>query len=687
MRKSALPIQPGHHIHRPDGSFRVISVAVNFTEAVLERHSDTAHVVEPMHRINQHVYDGSWQVFDGDGVCLSRPDYTTSVTTLDDKAAATLAWRRSFVQAVRALPPYGPDNPIFVRAVDEVYKQNIKEHKRGKKEICNIWTQCPRPWTVYEWRRLVDRADGDFAVLAPPRTRADDTPRLNKDVETLITEVLNDIVASCERAIQERRSKGETSPYVPSMREAYRQVKGKVEEVNQKRLSDNLLIAPAFETVRKRYLRLNRTLLDEARYGPHVAKKRNGPFGRSYAIARILDRVEIDFFVADVLVVIEFLGLLIPLGRPIHAVAIDCNSRACLGMVIEFGEPNADTVLSLLKQILKPKSTIWQRFPDIQNRLDIYGCPALICWDNAWVFESLDLSASLLELDVARDPAGLRTPWHKPFIESWGGTFAYSFARLQPGHYKSIGESRAMEWDPRVTAQVEFNEYVGRAWKWLCDFYHAKPHSGIGNIPPAQYWFHVLHRLAGEGADSLFAPSGPEVDFKVSRRHSVRCTAQGITLQNRRYDCPELNRLFNSADPRTLYDVRADVNDVNRILVTDPRLQSPLLVPSALEYPAGLTPKAFRELEQARTSLGVVNHILIAQTERRLRSNNPVQSKATSKLTPEMRLALQLMSDPAASQLIAGLMDQAASPSRDVGQADLNDLVRTVWGTDGRPNR
>lgn len=151
----------------------------------------------------------------------------------------------------------------------------------------------------------------------------------------------------------------------------------------------------------------------------------------------------------------------------------------------------------------------------------------------------------------------------------------------------------------------------------------------------------------------LFPLSKQEVDFKVSRRHLLRATRKGIELDTREYRSPELSELFVSNPPQTKYDVREDPLDLNRIMVVNPRTGTPIVVPSAIQYPTGMTSKAFDELRASKGLMASIPHALIAETERDFRRSSQKKRQGVNvQLSKEEILALKAMMSTDVSLLL-----------------------------------
>ena len=437
---------------------------------------------------------------------------------------------------------------------------------------------------------------------------------------------------------------------------------------------------PSFETIRQYASQRSRMLEYVAMYGPHVARKEFGPFGKGFEVERVLQRAEMDFFHGDVVLVTRYKGYRIVLGIPHLSVIIDVFSRAILSIVVEFLPPDSRTVLAAIKQMLSPKTDVWERYPRIKTRMDFYGPPEEIAYDNAWVFESNDVKSAFSEFNIHMNPCHIKTPIGKPHIESFGNTMNIKFHRQRPGYKTSIGQSRRFEYDPRKHAVMELDEFVEELYLFSQDSYAVSVHSGLNGLSPRNSWEHSLALLTGSGKGELFPLSKMEVDFKVSRRHLLRATRKGIELSTREYRSPELTELFSSNLPTMKYDVREDPLDLNRILVVNPKTGKPIMVPAAVQYPKGMTSKAFDELRASLRLMADIPHASIAETEREQRRSVLKKPRgANIELSKEEIKLLKLMTSADLSSIsdVVGVARPQAEP---LAGENFDDLTKSVWG-------
>jgi transposase InsO family protein len=680
MKLYSHPIAEGTELAREDGHYTIVSLSHEAQEAILERHSDRSRIRLQIHELIGEIFRGNVRLFDKDGKRLGEPSFQQDVVGLAGLPRVLFEVRVAYCQKLQHLTPSGPNNPIFRSLVDETRAELTQIHRKDR-EFTYFWAKQYGYWTVYDWWRIFRKNGSDLSILAFEHpSRRQPIQRLNPEVMKIIQAILDEIEDEREQIIVRRRRGENIAASSVSFRHIQRQVEGAIEDVELK--TGAKLPVPSFETIRQYASQRNRLMEYVAMYGPHVAKKEFGPYGKSFETERILQRTEMDFFYGDVVLVTNYGGYRIVLGIPHLSIIIDVFSRVILSIVVEFSPPNSRTVLAAIKQMLLPKTDFWERYPWIKTKMDFYGPPEEIAYDNAWVFESNDVRAAFREFNIHMNPCHIKTPLGKPHIESLGNTLNIKFHRLKPGYKTSIGLSRRFEYNSRKHAVKELGEFVGELFRFSQDSYSVSVHSGLDGLSPRNAWEHSLARLTGAGEGALFPLNKLEVDFKVSRRRLVPATRKGIKLDKREYRSAELSDMFFSNPPKTKYDVREDPLDLNKIMVVNPKTGTPILVPATRHYPEGMTSKAFDELMACKKMMASIPYALIAEAEREERRSVLNKPRGNNiELSKEQVMALKVIVSSDMSSLLeeSGAVESSAEP---VAGEDFDDLTKSVWGDD-----
>lgn len=213
---------------------------------------------------------------------------------------------------------------------------------------------------------------------------------------------------------------------------------------------------------------------------------------------RALERVEIDEYTIDLVLLMQLIGilkLLTPIERKVLGIdggrrrvvisAAICVHTRCLLALQIVPEGISDPLRQTLEMIYHDKSSISDalggRYSWPQG-----GAPEEVVLDRGPKYVSDEAYHILASLGITNigSPAG--KPWLKPFIERIFRTLHRSFlARLSGRTFGSIAERG--ENDPAARASLDLQEFLAWVVRWIVDGYHNEPHSGLG-MTPRQAW-------------------------------------------------------------------------------------------------------------------------------------------------------------------------------------------------------
>jgi transposase InsO family protein len=188
-----------------------------------------------------------------------------------------------------------------------------------------------------------------------------------------------------------------------------------------------------------------------------------------------------------------------PFGKAHLLCVIDDASRYCVGgrWIPDKKEP---TVLGALADMLEQA-----------------GLPEAILTDRAMIFYGpARRQTGLTTYRLAMDALGVKTNYAKPYKPRTKGKIERLIGFI----------ARDFIWE--IRDQVDSIEQLQRCWEdWLQWYDHRRPHSSLGDLPPA-HRYQVSHRAAPANLRRLLA-------VEVSRRVDRAAT---ISLNGRRYDVP-----------------------------------------------------------------------------------------------------------------------------------------------------
>jgi len=143
-----------------------------------------------------------------------------------------------------------------------------------------------------------------------------------------------------------------------------------------------------------------------------------------------------------------------------------------------------------------------------------YGGLCTVSCDTGSAFLSTEFQTAVNDLGghVHFGPVGV--PELRATIERTFGTFSTTLASLLPGRtFSDVAERGDYDADARAVLDDEDLELLRIIIRWIVDFYHHAPHSGLQGQTPASRW--------KELAKDRFVPSPPD---RLTRRvHAVIC--------------------------------------------------------------------------------------------------------------------------------------------------------------------
>ncbi len=412
----------------------------------------------------------------------------------------------------------------------------------------------PAPVTIYRWRIALEAAHGDVRALLPAYTRRGNRRR----------RMCPEILAVIERVIQERY----LSPARPTTKVVHDGVGAEIRRMNAHRLPGEQLVAPTLRTIQREIKRLDKYEVVSARIGKRAADILFRPTGRGAEAQRPLHRVEMDHTPLNIIVVDEELGL--PLGRPWITSAVDVFSRMPVGIHVGFEPPSWQTVMSCLREAIRPKTDLKDRYPSISNPWPCYGVPEVLVVDNGMEFhsESLELACLQLGIDIQYSPR--RCPWYKGKIERHFRTLDTDFIRGTPGYTFPSPADRG-DYNPVKEALLPLGALKEALYKWIVDVYAQDTHRGLQGVPAVRW-------RQGEAEYGVRLPaSAQDLNITLSSTTNRSVFTYGVELWNLRFNSAELGALRQRLGPKAVkVVVRYDRSDLSSIYAIDPQTNSPI---------------------------------------------------------------------------------------------------------------
>ncbi|MDP2071955.1 MAG: integrase core domain-containing protein [Methylotenera sp.] len=296
-----------------------------------------------------------------------------------------------------------------------------------------------------------------------------------------------------------------------------------------------------------------------------------------------LEAAEIDHTKLDLFVIDDESH--VPLGRPWLTICIDSHTRCILGIYIGFEPPSYLTVGKCLKHAFLPKVNLQQQYPDIRHVWEAHGVMEQLFVDNGLEFHSISLEKACFAFGVEIVYTPRKTPWFKGKIERFNRTINQSVSHGIAGTtFSNIFEKD--DYDPAKHAVVTLSTLRLIIHKWIADYYHQKPHRGLGDVTPAAMWASSIT------PDEIALAHNPaEIDMLLGKAVPDKTVShKGIEINNLLYNCPELMQLRRERGDTFKVEIRVDESDIGHLYVMLGSGQGYIEVPALnQDYAKGMT--------------------------------------------------------------------------------------------------
>jgi transposase InsO family protein len=406
----------------------------------------------------------------------------------------------------------------------------------------------PTARSVSAWACQYQKHQGDISSLFDKRCFKQPYVRTNQENEILIQEAIDECFMTLKRG---------------SARSAYEAYLITIKKENQKLMGmGTLLLKPISErTFYRRANARNKKEVAIARFGRFHANNEFRMIKGHLPASRPLDYVEIDSTILDLYVIDDEIHL--PLGRPTLHIAKDRFSGLVIGFSASFSGASAEGALTTIANSFKSREAIKKRFPSIKNDWPIAGPATVYVTDNGSDFHALAFKRAIAELGAIQAFCEIRTPWHKPGVESFFGKLNQSLLESLPGKTFSHVLKRH-GYKPERDAVVRFSVFSELLYKWVIDYHNQRPHSKK-HLSPHQQWV--------EGMKDLPLPLPPDprtIDLMIGQANSCKASHEGIRFANLRYTSPELIELYQSIRPKQ-FEFKVLRENLGKVYVLDPR--------------------------------------------------------------------------------------------------------------------
>ncbi|WP_316570420.1 Mu transposase C-terminal domain-containing protein [Neobacillus sp. YIM B06451] len=308
--------------------------------------------------------------------------------------------------------------------------------------------------------------------------------------------------------------------------------------------------------------------VDQAKLGSVEAKRRKVGTTKEVLTTRPLERVEIDWTPAHMMLINPATG---KAERPTFIYGIDKYTGYPLGFYFTFDDVNTAALKQCLLHIIMPKHYIKELYPEVKNRWITYGKPEVIVLDNASVNESLDFEDACLQL-------GIEIQYTKVASGNQKGTIERGFRTLNDRYFHSMFGttfSNPQEkglYDSQGKACITINTFIYMVHLMLVDDL-AQSYSEKRKGTPADLWAKAL-----EFNPHLSFPLTQTVDdLKLALMSGLatrKVQESGVMIEKEYYNSSSLMELRSKlkakySNKEYHVRVRYDLADMREVYVWD----------------------------------------------------------------------------------------------------------------------
>lgn len=396
----------------------------------------------------------------------------------------------------------------------------------------------PHVSTYYRWVRSHKQALSLGQISMPAHSnKGNRRSRLSGAVVDIICQFLERYYLDEQRA---------------SLRATWHLVVAHINMLNKAKLKGEEYALPGYAAVRG-VLKSHFTEYDtyRRRHGKRAAHMKFRLAGKSTPPDYPMQIVELDHTLTDLIQLNGELTAL--LGRADCAVGIDAYSGMPVGVYLGFEPPSTQSLFSLIRNILLPKTYVQSRWPQkIAQKWDCDGPPGSFAFDRGLENKGKAAIELCSTVGISMIINGARRPYQKGNVERFWGAAAADFFQRLPGTTFSNIEERG-DYDSMKKACLAYEEVERLLHYWLIEVFANQPRNPNDNRSRREIW--------NEGQSKRpVIPLRPVTDYGIFMcgRAEPKLNGHGVRIHNEFY--------ISSA----LEDLRKSIGDVKVPVRYDP---------------------------------------------------------------------------------------------------------------------
>jgi transposase InsO family protein len=352
---------------------------------------------------------------------------------------------------------------------------------------------------------------------------------------------------------------------------------------------------PSESTIRAYKRKLSKYKVTRLQDGAYVADRQFEPRGTLALAQYPFQRWEIDHTLLPVPVSVECSDAngnkhKITVGRIWATIVIDVYSRMVLAVVLGLDPPSSARTIAALRMAMSPKGWLFDKYPDIENRIDMCVIAQAVVMDNGKDLHSEYVTSLLCDLSITQIFAAAFRGDHKPYIERFNRSLKAFLLKMPGAIPKGARKSGPKRRDVKEPDPIEMEDAERIIWKWICDTYHVRPHAGLLGDKPASVMMRGIERVMAEKKNgkpvpfrSIMEYTPLELDAMFSLRLTRPVDHRGVRYLYLFWNSGELARLIEETGCKRV-DIRLNPNNLGRILIWHPTQCRWLQVDSTVSF-------------------------------------------------------------------------------------------------------
>lgn len=217
-------------------------------------------------------------------------------------------------------------------------------------------------------------------------------------------------------------------------------------------------------------------------------------------------------------------------ARPWIVAAVDVYSEMILSLILTLEPPSLITVAACLKQILRPKGFLFDRYGDYKGSTSCWGTPFYLIVDNAWESAGVSFQTSCESIGIRVKWAPVRTGEYKTFVEH-----LFHVLNKQVWHKSKGGVPKKphvmsrLRLKPRAETERTIPELEALAWDYIVTIRHMDD-CKRRNMPRAKAWTSSLQKVKRHMLDDMTA-----VDSQFGQVVTATLTREGVRTGGHRF--------------------------------------------------------------------------------------------------------------------------------------------------------